>query len=130
MSRFSSGNGNALHQRRLRLAKLLNTWTCTAIHPSNVSMTANVIDCQLDASPAVSLPVSATTIESKSNEENNLQTTADESSTSSGGNEVYEERRLPLNRKLWSVKATLEMKCLWDEFNELGTEMIVTKAGR
>lgn len=36
----------------------------------------------------------------------------------------------PLNRKLWSVSATLEMKCLWDEFNQLGTEMIVTKAGR
>ena len=35
-----------------------------------------------------------------------------------------------LNTKLWSVKASLEMKCLWDEFNELGTEMIVTKAGR
>jgi hypothetical protein len=36
----------------------------------------------------------------------------------------------PVHRKLWSVSATLEMKCLWDEFNELGTEMIVTKAGR
>ncbi|XP_074601565.1 T-box transcription factor TBX1-like isoform X2 [Brevipalpus obovatus] len=35
-----------------------------------------------------------------------------------------------LHRKLWDVSATLEMKCLWDEFNELGTEMIVTKAGR
>lgn len=36
----------------------------------------------------------------------------------------------PLNEKLWSVRANLEMKCLWEEFNELGTEMIVTKAGR
>ncbi|RWS26643.1 T-box transcription factor TBX1-like protein [Leptotrombidium deliense] len=46
-------------------------------------------------------------------------------------NDKYdEERRLPLHRKLWTVKATLESKCLWDEFNELGTEMIVTKAGR
>ncbi|XP_015781875.1 T-box transcription factor TBX1-like isoform X2 [Tetranychus urticae] len=35
-----------------------------------------------------------------------------------------------LHRKLWQVKAILEMKCLWDEFNALGTEMIVTKAGR
>lgn len=35
-----------------------------------------------------------------------------------------------LHGKLWNVKASLEMKCLWDEFNELGTEMIVTKAGR
>jgi len=35
-----------------------------------------------------------------------------------------------INEKLWPVRAALEMKCLWDEFNELGTEMIVTKAGR
>lgn len=32
--------------------------------------------------------------------------------------------------KLTNVTATLEMKPLWEEFNELGTEMIVTKAGR
>lgn len=32
--------------------------------------------------------------------------------------------------KLSNVRITLEMKCLWEEFNDLGTEMIVTKAGR
>ena len=32
--------------------------------------------------------------------------------------------------KLRSVNVQLEMKTLWDEFDELGTEMIVTKAGR
>ena len=37
---------------------------------------------------------------------------------------------LQTNTKLWPVKVSLEMKCLWDEFNDLGTEMIVTKAGR
>lgn len=31
---------------------------------------------------------------------------------------------------LSQTNASLEMKPLWDEFNELGTEMIVTKAGR
>ncbi|XP_045110921.1 T-box transcription factor TBX1-like [Portunus trituberculatus] len=36
----------------------------------------------------------------------------------------------PLHARLVNVSATLEMKSLWDEFNELGTEMIVTKAGR
>ena len=36
----------------------------------------------------------------------------------------------PLHHKLVGVDAHLEMKQLWDEFNELGTEMIVTKAGR
>jgi len=35
-----------------------------------------------------------------------------------------------LHPKLLSVGAILEVKALWDEFNNLGTEMIVTKAGR
>uniref|UniRef100_G3UBV5 T-box transcription factor 1 n=1 Tax=Loxodonta africana TaxID=9785 RepID=G3UBV5_LOXAF len=34
------------------------------------------------------------------------------------------------NVKVASVSVQLEMKALWDEFNQLGTEMIVTKAGR
>lgn len=34
------------------------------------------------------------------------------------------------NVKVVAVQARLEMKSLWDEFNDLGTEMIVTKAGR
>lgn len=37
---------------------------------------------------------------------------------------------MPVHEKLQNVGAVLEMKALWDEFNELGTEMIVTKAGR
>jgi hypothetical protein len=37
---------------------------------------------------------------------------------------------LPVHPKLLNTGAALEMKPLWDEFNELGTEMIVTKAGR
>jgi len=45
------------------------------------------------------------------------------------GHPVAEERK-PLHPKLVSVAAQLEVKPLWDEFNELGTEMIVTKAGR
>ena len=36
----------------------------------------------------------------------------------------------PLHPLLIGVTAQLEMKSLWDEFDELGTEMIVTKAGR
>lgn len=40
------------------------------------------------------------------------------------------KKSLPLHPKLVSCGAILEMKPLWDEFNELGTEMIVTKAGR
>lgn len=41
-----------------------------------------------------------------------------------------EDEHKPLNSKLASVSCQLEMKTLWDEFDELGTEMIVTKAGR
>ncbi|XP_068203522.1 LOW QUALITY PROTEIN: T-box transcription factor TBX1-like [Palaemon carinicauda] len=41
-----------------------------------------------------------------------------------------DSQKKPVHAKLISVTASLEMKALWDEFNELGTEMIVTKAGR
>lgn len=36
----------------------------------------------------------------------------------------------PKNPRVSSVTVQLEMKALWEEFNQLGTEMIVTKAGR
>uniref|UniRef100_A0A8C4LAK9 T-box transcription factor 10 n=1 Tax=Equus asinus TaxID=9793 RepID=A0A8C4LAK9_EQUAS len=36
----------------------------------------------------------------------------------------------PKNPCVSSVTVQLEMKALWEEFNQLGTEMIVTKAGR
>ncbi|XP_006893462.1 PREDICTED: T-box transcription factor TBX10 [Elephantulus edwardii] len=36
----------------------------------------------------------------------------------------------PKNPRVSSVTVQLEMKSLWEEFNQLGTEMIVTKAGR
>ena len=52
-------------------------------------------------------------------------------------NEVREEARTetsenkkPLHGRLNPAHGQLEMKPLWEEFNELGTEMIVTKAGR
>lgn len=35
-----------------------------------------------------------------------------------------------IHPKLSNATAQLEMKALWDEFDSLGTEMIVTKAGR
>uniref|UniRef100_A0A8C3VYY7 T-box transcription factor 10 n=1 Tax=Catagonus wagneri TaxID=51154 RepID=A0A8C3VYY7_9CETA len=36
----------------------------------------------------------------------------------------------PKNPRVSGVTVQLEMKALWEEFNQLGTEMIVTKAGR
>jgi hypothetical protein len=35
-----------------------------------------------------------------------------------------------MHPKLATIKVALESKALWDEFDQLGTEMIVTKAGR
>jgi len=52
--------------------------------------------------------------------------------TESAQDAVASKRKcaLPVHPKLLNTGAALEMKPLWDEFNELGTEMIVTKAGR
>lgn len=46
------------------------------------------------------------------------------------GNDGKTDQKKPIHPKLASVQVQLEMKSLWDEFDELGTEMIVTKAGR
>lgn len=40
------------------------------------------------------------------------------------------KEKKPLHPMLHHVNAQLEMKTLWDEFDSLNTEMIVTKAGR
>ena len=48
---------------------------------------------------------------------------------SPGGGQERENKK-PLHGRLSGVVGQLEMKPLWEEFNELGTEMIVTKAGR
>ena len=39
-------------------------------------------------------------------------------------------RSLSMVSQLSQIQVELEMKPLWDEFNQFGTEMIVTKAGR
>ena len=53
-------------------------------------------------------------------------------STSSTGAPAVAEptEQGPKNPRVSSVTVQLEMKALWEEFNQLGTEMIVTKAGR
>lgn len=59
-------------------------------------------------------------------------TTTAETRCASAENSTAEKTtpKKPLHPKLVGIVASLEMKPLWDEFNELGTEMIVTKAGR
>lgn len=53
-------------------------------------------------------------------------------STGSTGTQIVTEPtgQGPKNPRVSSVTVQLEMKALWEEFNQLGTEMIVTKAGR
>nr|XP_031546971.1 T-box transcription factor TBX10 [Vicugna pacos] len=55
-----------------------------------------------------------------------------DSSTGSAGVQAVAEPigQGPKNPHVSSVTVRLEMKALWEEFNQLGTEMIVTKAGR
>lgn len=52
----------------------------------------------------------------------------------SGQNARMEARNAVVSEEvcddLDSVTATLESRDLWDRFNELGTEMIITKSGR
>lgn len=53
------------------------------------------------------------------------------SSSSSSSNSTPNGKSLvKKNPKVANINVQLEMKALWDEFNQLGTEMIVTKAGR
>ncbi|KAM8816634.1 T-box transcription factor TBX10 [Rhynchonycteris naso] len=53
------------------------------------------------------------------------------SASSTGAQAMGEPRgQGPKNPHVSSVTVQLEMKALWEEFNQLGTEMIVTKAGR
>ena len=44
--------------------------------------------------------------------------------------ETKRATKKPLHPKLFGVTALLETKSLWDEFHQLGTEMIVTRPGR
>jgi hypothetical protein len=43
-----------------------------------------------------------------------------------GNNEI----KKPMHPKLANIIMIIESKSLWDEFDKLGTEMIVTRSGR
>ncbi|KAJ0067700.1 hypothetical protein NL108_009834, partial [Boleophthalmus pectinirostris] len=51
-------------------------------------------------------------------------------SSSSSNSTPNSKNIVKKNPKVANINVQLEMKALWDEFNQLGTEMIVTKAGR
>lgn len=44
--------------------------------------------------------------------------------------DLLNRKREKFHNQLSNIRVHLELKCLWDEFHDLGTEMIVTKAGR
>lgn len=74
----------------------------------------------------VTLDVTRSTIVDLQNDKNNNQrspslTLADDDDNGS---------KRPLHLALVSAEAALEVRPLWEEFHQLGTEMIVTKAGR
>lgn len=45
-------------------------------------------------------------------------------------NTIQNSNEKQLHPKLGNIRVQIESKSLWDEFDQLGTEMIVTKAGR
>ena len=65
---------------------------------------------------------------SSTSDRNDDRTAAVAAAAGAGAAEGGEQR--PLHPKLAPVSAVLEMKEQWQQFNELTTEMIVTKAGR
>ncbi|KYN19505.1 T-box transcription factor TBX1 [Trachymyrmex cornetzi] len=74
----------------------------------------------------------STTMESRNDSNNNNSHHGDHHPSEDGGTSVLEESsaKRPLHPALLGAGAALEAKPLWEEFHQLGTEMIVTKAGR
>ena len=67
----------------------------------------------------------------KGGQENKVQdVNSNEVRDEAGSRTENAENKKPLHGRLNPAHCQLEMKPLWEEFNELGTEMIVTKAGR
>ena len=67
------------------------------------------------------------TISSTSHNDNNNNHNEDNLASSSAEEQVAKR---PLHPALAGAGAALEARPLWEEFHQLGTEMIVTKAGR
>lgn len=88
------------------------------VHSTNSTNTANPI------SPSA-------TMESRNDSNNNNSHHGDHHPSEDGGSSAEESgAKRPLHPALLGAGAALEAKPLWEEFHQLGTEMIVTKAGR
>lgn len=75
-------------------------------------------------SPQVSSAISSSPSESLNDNNNNH----NEDTTTSSAEGIGSKR--PIHPALIGAGAVLEARPLWEEFHQLGTEMIVTKAGR
>ncbi|XP_011874791.1 PREDICTED: T-box transcription factor TBX10-like [Vollenhovia emeryi] len=79
-------------------------------------------------------PISpSATVESRNDSNNNSSHHGDHHPSEDGGSSERAEEsaaKRPLHPALLGAGVALEAKPLWEEFHQLGTEMIVTKAGR
>ena len=73
----------------------------------------------------------------KKSERRHLSTSSEDSSQCCDANRYIERQTVTppkigrtIDTQMSQIRCDLEMKALWQEFNTLGTEMIVTKAGR
>lgn len=98
------------------------------------SRSPNLSKASLAAQPTNSTPVSSSSavVESRSNDSNNNNRHHGDHHPAENGANSSEEicSKRPLHPALVGAGAALEAKPLWEEFHQLGTEMIVTKAGR
>lgn len=84
--------------------------------------------------PPIHAPISistSSTMESRNDSNNNNRHHSDHHPNDNSASSVEElVAKRPLHPALVGAGAALEAKPLWEEFHQLGTEMIVTKAGR
>lgn len=73
----------------------------------------------------------------KKSERRHLSSSSEDSNQCSDANRYIERQTVTpqktgrtIDTQMAQIRCDLEMKALWQEFNTLGTEMIVTKAGR
>ena len=79
--------------------------------------------------PKLEMASSSSSSENSSLNSSNLSDSVGNTNMASFGNDCMPNEK-PLHPKLASIRVSIESKSLWDEFDQLGTEMIVTKAGR
>jgi len=76
-------------------------------------------------------PISASAaMESRNDNNNNNSHHGDHHPSENESSAEESGAKQPLHPALLGADAALEAKPLWEEFHQLGTEMIVTKAGR